>query len=189
MSLPNILTSARFVLAGMGAVCLLVVFPFHTTIAAGIFVLAALTDWLDGAAARKLGQTSELGAFMDPLADKLIVLLYFAHFTILGVYPEWLLLAVFARDLLHDGFRNFAASRRLIVGANTFSKAKTALQMVSMIAVLLPAAIAEVSGTPWSLMALSHQVANVTMLVGLVFGLIGSAMFVREYLRILTTAE
>ena len=183
MTTPNTLTLARFILALVGCAALLAAFPFHYTFAFLIFITAALTDYFDGKLARERHQISAFGAFMDPLADKLLVFLYFTHFTVIGVYPEWLFAISLTRDLLIDGFRNFAASKNIIVSANQWSKWKTALQMCSLNVCLLSFTLPEFfTSRIWSLGA---AVAVFCMMISFVCGCIGSAEALRKHTAVL----
>ncbi len=190
VSLPNILTAIRFLLAIIGVVALLwEPFPHRYLIATGLFIIAALTDWLDGSIARRKQLTSELGAFIDPLADKLLVLSYFAVLTVDGFYVTWLFLAVLARDLINDGYRSFAASRRMVVGANQWSKIKTMLQMLSLTIILLGLTLPSYSpiSSKWSIYI--AQAAEGIMILALIFGIIGTVQFMRRYSFILRSGE
>lgn len=103
-----------------------------------VFIFASLTDFLDGYLARKWHQVTDLGKFLDPIADKLLVnasLLYLMlpHFgTDNLIIPFFCVLLMIARDLIVDAFRFIAAGKGLILAANIFGKAKTVLQMVAI---------------------------------------------------------
>ncbi len=105
------------------------------------FLLTSLTDWLDGYLARKLNMVSDLGKFLDPIADKLLVdsaLIYLAvtSFDTLHIHFACVILMV-ARDLVVDAFRQVAASKGKILAASYFGKAKTVLQMIAIVLVFL----------------------------------------------------
>lgn len=181
MNLPNIISASRFGMAGVGAMTLLLLPPtMGYPIALGIFILAAFSDWLDGMLARKLGRLSPLGAFMDPLADKVIIYMYFVYLTHQGLYPVWLLMAFLARDLMHDAYRAFAASTRVSMPANIWSKAKTALQMTAIIGSLVAAW--------WGTMQLAHA-AFALMLIAFISGLAGAIQTIREHRNIFSLGE
>lgn len=107
------------------------------------FILASATDWLDGHLARKWNQITDLGKFMDPIADKLLVdafLIYLTvtHFGLDNVtFPIFATILMIVRDLAIDALRSFAASKGKVLAANIFGKAKTVLQMVTIPLVLL----------------------------------------------------
>lgn len=190
MNAPNILTVARIGITPFGVAALLMSFlPYHMTIAAVIFALAACSDWLDGYLARKWKQTSSFGAFMDPLADKVLVLLYFVYFTKVDVYPLWLFMLMLTRDLLNDGYRSFAASKHAVIGANQLSKGKTVLQMVSILSALLAFVINEATPMGLRIEARLLESANVAMICALVLGIAGSVIFFRRYRSLLSGGE
>lgn len=192
MTLPNKITFARFALAALGVAALLTpALPHHLLWALGIFVAGALSDYADGFIARRSYSTSDLGAFMDPLADKILVLLYFAVLTFGGLYPLLLFLLVLARDLFNDAYRNYAASQRVILGANRASKVKTALQMFSISLALLVAAAETELPTMLSFTALDAAVvvANGCMLLALIIGVIGTVQFIRTHSSIISGNE
>lgn len=107
----------------------------HRLIAAGIFLLAAGTDWLDGYLARKLDQITDLGKFLDPLVDKLLV---FAPLLILiqwGVVPAWGVFLILARELAIAGWR---VNQTTISGANLWGKLKTVVQIAAISCLIAP---------------------------------------------------
>ncbi len=188
MTLPNLLTISRFILACIGCVFLLLPIPYHYTVAGALFVVAALTDYFDGYIARQYQSFSQLGTFMDPLADKLLVFLYFTHFTLIGMYPEWLFLVVLARDLFVDGLRSYAASRQIIGGANSWSKWKTAFQMTSLVLGIAALGLLEFDIDPQTLRWMPATIVW-TMLAAFIFGLIGAVAYLRHYNFVLTRGE
>jgi CDP-diacylglycerol--glycerol-3-phosphate 3-phosphatidyltransferase len=189
VDIPNVITASRFLLAGAGAVALLFMPPeMGYPIALVIFIAAALSDWLDGVLARKLGRYSALGAFMDPLADKVIIYLYFAFLTVAGAYPVWLLMAFLARDLMHDGYRGYAASMRVSMPANSLSKTKTGLQMVAIISTLLFAS--RVTLYPWiENQNIFNDIGVICMMVALVFGILGAVKTLSDHKRFFLQGE
>ena len=97
------------------------------------FVLASISDWLDGYLARKLKQESSLGALLDPLADKVLVLSVFIFFSCLGLVPVWVTVVIMTRELLVTGIRQLAMSQGVVMAADKSGKYKTALQMLTLI--------------------------------------------------------
>ncbi|MCR5349041.1 MAG: CDP-diacylglycerol--glycerol-3-phosphate 3-phosphatidyltransferase [Bacilli bacterium] len=109
-------------------------------IACVVFILAAATDYLDGHLARKWNQVTDLGKFLDPIADKMLVnsMLVYLCFPIGGVRIPWFCVAfMIIRDLVIDTMRLLAAKKGLVVAANIFGKMKTVFQMVAIPFVLL----------------------------------------------------
>lgn len=140
MNVPNIITLLRIFLIPVFVVVYLLPVPWRFTGAAAIFGIAALSDWLDGYLARRLGQTTALGAFLDPVADKLIVvaalvLLVHAHHEILLTLPAGVIVG---REILISALREWMAeiNRRGLVKVVWVGKLKTVLQMVAMLVLL-----------------------------------------------------
>jgi len=111
------------------------------------FLLASLTDWLDGYLARRWHQTTPLGALLDPIADKVLVLGIFLAFVQLRLIPAWMVLIIVLRELLITGVRLFAASRHVILQAAKEGKHKTVSQIVTICVVLSVLVIQEFVGT------------------------------------------
>ncbi|MGH7912163.1 MAG: CDP-diacylglycerol--glycerol-3-phosphate 3-phosphatidyltransferase [Candidatus Dormibacteraceae bacterium] len=136
MNLPNALTLSRLVAIPVLMVLLAVSFPYHDQIAALIFLLASLTDTLDGNLARARHQVSEIGKFLDPLADKLFVLSVLIALVQVQVVPAWVVVVMFSRELLITVLRSLRANRG-VVAATPFGKTKTVIQIVAVILLIL----------------------------------------------------
>ena len=102
-----------------------------------LFVVASLSDFLDGYLARKNNQITTLGKFIDPIADKALTTTMFILFAIDGIIPPLVVLIMVWRDILVDGIRMMCAERGVVVAAGLLGKAKTVAQMVAIILVLL----------------------------------------------------
>jgi len=118
-------------------------------IALTVFLIAAVTDWLDGYLARKLNQITELGKFLDPLVDKVLTIALFLLFIELGQVPAWAVFVIITRELLITAWRGAPSSdsdtgKSPIIAANLWGKAKTVMQIVAIAALLvkIPYAIA-----------------------------------------------
>jgi CDP-diacylglycerol--glycerol-3-phosphate 3-phosphatidyltransferase len=140
MNLPNILTTARIALVPVFVLFYVIPGPSTYLIASVLFGLAAFTDWLDGYLARKLDQTTPFGAFLDPVADKLIVVSALAvlighHATLWLTIPG---LIIIGREIVISALREWMAemNRRGVVGVTWFGRVKTAFQMVSIVVLL-----------------------------------------------------
>lgn len=134
MNLPNKLTIARVVVVPIFIVLFL--FNFHL-IAFVVFILAALTDLIDGQIARKYNLVSNFGKIMDPLADKILVYSAFCLMVENGLIPGWMLIVILTREFIVAGMRTVAASEGLVVAAGMSGKIKTVLQMVAVPMLLL----------------------------------------------------
>lgn len=136
MNLPNIITFSR--LLGLPFIFILLTDPtnIHRWWATGIFVIAALTDWLDGYLARKLDQVTEMGKFLDPLVDKLLVLGPFLILIQWQIIPAWAVFLILGRELAIAGWR--VSGNKPISGANLWGKLKTFSQIMAIIFLLAP---------------------------------------------------
>ncbi len=135
MNLPNKLTVARVVLIPFFVFFLLIdpsneVFKWT---ALAIFVIASLTDMLDGKIARKYNLITEFGKFMDPLADKLLVCSAMIGLIELGRIPSWIVIIIIAREFTISGFRLIAADNGRVIAASYWGKFKTTFQMIMVI--------------------------------------------------------
>ena len=106
--------------------------------ALGVFILASVTDFVDGYIARHCNQVSDFGKFLDPLADKLLVIAAMAMFCEWGLWPAWALMAVLAREFAVTGLRLVAAGKGTVIAAGWSGKVKTASTMVCIVLMFLP---------------------------------------------------
>lgn len=137
LNLPNILTLAR-----IGAIPLIVLLLLFEGRVAGfwaalVFGAAAVTDWLDGWLARRWQVVTVLGKFLDPLADKLIVMAALIMLIPLGRVPAWAVFLILARELVVTGLRSIASSEGIVIAASELGKFKTIFQMVAISCLLL----------------------------------------------------
>ena len=144
MNLPNKLTMFRVILIPIFVVFLLVdITPYDKWIALAIFIIASLTDLLDGKIARKYNLVTNFGKFMDPLADKLLVCSAMICLVELGRIPAWIVIVIIAREFIISGFRLIASDNGVVIAASYWGKFKTTFQMVMIC--LMIADIAEIS--------------------------------------------
>lgn len=140
MNLANKLTLFRVILVPFFiAALMLPVIPFGYTIALVIFALASITDMLDGKVARKYNMITDLGKFLDPLADKVLVAAALICFTELGYAPSWAVWLIMAREFMVSGIRLVAAGskEKIVIAANIWGKLKTASTMVAICLILI----------------------------------------------------
>lgn len=135
MNLPNKLTLFRVILIPVFVVFMLVSVTGDTDkwIALAIFIIASLTDLLDGKIARKYNLITDFGKFMDPLADKLLVCSAMICLVSLGRIPAWIVIVIIAREFIISGFRLIAADNGRVIAASYWGKFKTTFQMVMVI--------------------------------------------------------
>ncbi len=136
MSLPTALTISRIFVTFLIMALLFVPGLGAKAWCLALFILASLTDWLDGYLARRWRQMTPLGALLDPIADKVLVLGLFISFVQLRLAPAWMVMVVIARELLITGVRLYAASRRVVISAAPEGKHKTVSQMAAIIVIL-----------------------------------------------------
>ncbi|WP_206459178.1 CDP-diacylglycerol--glycerol-3-phosphate 3-phosphatidyltransferase [Anaerovorax sp. IOR16] len=134
MNLPNKLTMLRMLLIPVFIITLMTGYSF---IACGIFVLASLTDALDGHIARKYNLVTNFGKIMDPLADKLLVVSALSCLVELGQVASWMLIVILAREFAITSLRAVAAGDGIVIAAANSGKLKTILQMLAIILLLL----------------------------------------------------
>lgn len=136
MNLPNKLTLSRVVMVPffVGFLLLTPRYGWFKWIAFGIFVIASLTDLLDGKIARKYNLVTNFGKFMDPLADKLLVCSALIGMTALSqrLIPAWITIIIIAREFIISGFRLIAAEKGNVIAASMWGKWKTTFQMVML---------------------------------------------------------
>ena len=138
MNLPNKLTLLRIVLILPFLLVLYMGVPFASYFALAIFVLASLTDMLDGQIARKRGLVTDFGKFADPLADKMLVTAALLWFVEIGQMPGWALLVVIVREFAVSGLRMVASDKGRVIAAGWSGKVKTASTMVCIVLMFLP---------------------------------------------------
>ena len=138
MNLPNKLTLLRIVLILPFLLVLYLDVPFASYIALAIFIVASLTDMLDGQIARKRDLITDFGKFADPLADKMLVTAAMLWFVDIGQMPGWALLIVIVREFAVSGLRMVASDKGRVIAAGWSWKVKTASTMVCIVLMFLP---------------------------------------------------
>lgn len=165
MNIANKLTVSRVIMIPVFLIFLLV--PMHlgndlivgqTTLSVGqliatlIFIIASITDWLDGYLARKLNLVSNFGKFLDPLADKLLVMAALVTLVQLGVIPGWMVVLILAREFAVTGLRLVAVEGGLVIAASKIAKWKTTFQMLAIILLLLNNMPFGINGFPFAML-------------------------------------
>ena len=157
MNLPNKLTLSRVLMIPIFVVFFYVQFTGHYFVALAVFIIASLTDLLDGKIARKYNLVTNLGKFLDPIADKVLVL---SGFVLLLTTPQiftanlggWAIIAagcgvalILAREIIISGFRMVAAGANIVIAADMWGKYKTTAQDACIIILLVGAGVAEIT--------------------------------------------
>ena len=142
-NIPNILTILRIALVPVFAIFFFIPIEASHWVTASLFFIAALTDWFDGYIARNFNQTSKLGAFLDPVADKLMVAV--ALVLLLSIFPYWWVAlpvaCIICRELIVSALREWMAEigERAVVNVSSYGKFKTAAQMAAILLLLVNA--------------------------------------------------
>ncbi|WP_252213783.1 CDP-diacylglycerol--glycerol-3-phosphate 3-phosphatidyltransferase [Clostridium sp. VAP41] len=144
MNLANKLTLIRIFLVPIFLIFIVVKgIPYGSFIATIIFVLAALTDKLDGYIARSRNQVTNFGKFMDPLADKLLVTTALITLVEMQIVPSWAAVIIIAREFAVSGLRTLAASEGRVIAASWWGKIKTVIQIIAIVLLLLQISIGD----------------------------------------------
>ncbi|WP_088033801.1 CDP-diacylglycerol--glycerol-3-phosphate 3-phosphatidyltransferase [Evansella clarkii] len=162
MNIPNQITISRIFLIPVFMIFLLVPFgwgeiallgteiPVSHLIAAIIFIIAASTDWLDGYYARKHNLVTNMGKFLDPLADKLLITAAFVSLTGLDMFPAWAAVLILSREFAVTGLRLVASGEGVVIAASNWGKWKTVSQIVAASAIMLHNIIFEMLAIPFA---------------------------------------
>ncbi len=167
MNLPNKITISRIILIPIFVVLMLIrieewgditilgaTMPVTHLLGAIIFIIAAVTDWIDGYYARKLNLVTNMGKFLDPLADKLLVSAALIVLVELQMAPSWIVIIIISREFAVTGLRLVLAGEGEVVAANMLGKIKTWAQIVAISALLLHNIFFEMFSFPFDELAL-----------------------------------
>ena len=194
MNLPNKLTMFRLILVPFFvAVLLATSLPHHYLIAAILFAVASYTDHLDGMLARKNNQITDFGKFMDPLADKVLVISALVCFVELHLANVWMVLLIIAREFMVTSIRLVAADKGQVIAANNWGKAKTVSQIIAILVVLLLQYFLELtiafSSYPLGITEQSAMlVGQLLILIATVLAVVSGAIYLKQNWHIVKTA-
>jgi CDP-diacylglycerol--glycerol-3-phosphate 3-phosphatidyltransferase len=174
LNLPNFITLLRILLIPVFVLLFFTPTPDRSLSAAVVFVVAAITDLLDGYIARRTGQVTKLGKLLDPIADKLLVLSALILLLNIDRVSALAAILVIAREVAVSGIRAIAASEGFIIQAETTGKYKMALQVVAITLLIL-------EGTALSELGNLHLAGIVTLYLSLVFGYISGGQYVWSF--------
>jgi CDP-diacylglycerol--glycerol-3-phosphate 3-phosphatidyltransferase len=161
LNLPNVLTMLRIMLVPVVVVALLGNTPSGDVLAAVVFALASLTDFVDGRLARSRGSITTFGKLMDPLADKLLIVAALLSLVSLGRLQAWVAMVIITRELAVTVLRLGATQAGVVIAASMFGKVKTCMQIAAILAVIA------VQGQPLWVSLLLYATVVVTVLSGL----------------------
>ncbi|OFV97523.1 MAG: CDP-diacylglycerol--glycerol-3-phosphate 3-phosphatidyltransferase [Acidobacteria bacterium RIFCSPLOWO2_12_FULL_54_10] len=170
MNLPNALTIARLFLIPLLIVVLLTRIPHSDIIAVAIFLAASFTDWADGYVARRRGQITTLGTWLDPVADKLLVTSVFIALVEMKLAPAWMVVILVGRELGVTGLRNIALAKGLAIHVSEWGKAKMATQVVAITCLIL--------GTRFSFLG---KLGIPALWLAVILALISAAQYCRQF--------
>lgn len=176
INLPNVLTLVRILLIPVFVMLLLDPTSDRSLAAALVFVVAAVTDLLDGYVARKTGQITKLGRLLDPIADKLLVLSALILLVQVDRVTALVAILIIAREVAVTGLRAIAASEGLIISAEVTGKYKMALQVIAIVLLLLEGTVVETIGN-------LHLAGIVTLYLSLILGYVSGAQYVWSFWR------
>ncbi len=179
INIPNLLTVTRILLIPVFVMVFAEPTPDRSLVAAIIFVIAAVTDLLDGYLARKTGQITKLGRLLDPIADKLLVLSALILLVQVDRVTALVAILIIAREVAVTGIRAIAASEGMDLSAEVTGKYKMALQVVAIVLLIL-------EGTIFSELGNLHLAGTVTLYLSLVLGYISGGRYVMSFWRQVT---
>ena len=159
MNTANKLTLFRIVLIPVLMALLYINFPISNYVAMVVFIVAGLTDIADGYIARRRGQVTDFGKFLDPLADKILVIAAMLWFVECDVMPAWVALIVIVREFMVTGLRLVAVDTGRVIAAGLLGKIKTGVTMVCLTAMFLPL-------TTWMLYTCLAAITVTTLISG-----------------------
>jgi len=177
MNLPNILTLSRIPMLAVIIVLLYQQWTGAATLAFVLFIVAGITDWLDGYIARKLNMISDFGKLMDAITDKILMIGMFIALLVVGILPEWTLILVvltILREILITALRFIAARKGTVLASEASGKLKTVTQIVAIsVLLLVPALRSDVHRvTGWNM----EFTASIFYSIGIVLFTIAAVM-------------
>ncbi|WKV09074.1 CDP-diacylglycerol--glycerol-3-phosphate 3-phosphatidyltransferase [Thermoanaerobacterium sp. CMT5567-10] len=137
MNIANKITIARLVLVPFFIIVMLSGIKYGNIISAVLFAIASLTDKLDGYIARKYNQITNLGKFMDPLVDKIMVSSALIVLIQLGRIQSWIVIIILSREFIITGLRAIGADKGVVIAASNLGKYKTTFQIIAIISLML----------------------------------------------------
>lgn len=162
MNLANKLTIIRIILVPIFLIFIMILKPYGTIIATLVFIIASVTDKLDGYIARSRNQITKFGKFMDPLADKLLVTAALVTLVEFHTIPALAAIIIIAREFAVTGLRTIAASEGIVIAASKWGKVKTVFQIIAIILCLLKVNIDNI--TELSAFILKYNLYNILMI-------------------------
>lgn len=183
-NVPNMLTMARILVIPLFVWLTYDADPMNSLLAAVVFTLAAITDVIDGMLARRMNLITVLGKFLDPMADKLIVMAALVMMVRLGRIWATLVIILIARELIVSGLRAIAASEGLVIAAGQEGKWKTSLQLTAIIALCVH--YTHPLDLIWVTYPIDYNlVGKVLLTVSTVFSVWSAVQYFRSFFKVL----
>ena len=173
MNLPNKLTVARIIMTPIYLAAMMIEFDYHYLVAAAIFIIASITDFVDGRLARQNNQVTTFGKLCDPLADKMLTTAALLAFMDMGICNIWIVMIILTREFLVTSFRLVASAQGVVIAANIWGKLKTVSQMVVSIVIMLAIHFVNAYSVDFGMFALvSNVLLGITALLTVMSGII-----------------
>jgi CDP-diacylglycerol--glycerol-3-phosphate 3-phosphatidyltransferase len=188
LNAPNLLTLGRCGLIPVFLLLLQHENRRNSFLAAAIYSICALSDWLDGWLARVSGKVTTLGKFLDPLADKVIVLSALVMLVRLSRVPVWIVVVIVAREFLISGLRTISASEGLVISASQGGKWKTSMQLTGIICLMLHYHFS-IDYFVGSAMTDFHAVGTFLLYMSVLLGVLSAIDYVRAFYTLDTGEE
>lgn len=190
MNLPNKLTIFRIVLVPFFVMFLLISgIPYSCLWALIVFILASITDFLDGYLARKNNMVTDFGKFADPLADKILVISAFCCFIQMGLIGAVPVIIVLFREFAVTSVRLIAATKGKVVAANMWGKAKTVSQIIAIIATLTLQAVLQFIGSNSGLSFIFNIITNTVVWISVVLTIISGIVYLKDNVDLYKNAK
>ena len=180
MNLPNKLTVMRMILVPFVVAALLYPFPHHYLVALLLFAAASYTDHLDGKIARRDNLVTDFGKFMDPLADKVMVLSAMVCLVSLGFADVWIVVLMLAREFMVTSIRLVAVDKGRVIAANIWGKVKTVTQIIAILGVLLLQYLLELLPLPAGCEVIFGMTGDILLAVAAFFTVVSGLVYLRQ---------
>ncbi len=172
INLPNKITLCRIFVIPLIVLFLINPSPLSNLLAAFVFSIAAITDWLDGHLARTTNQVTELGKLLDPIADKLLILSAMVPLVALHRLPAWIAVIILAREFAVSGLRSLAALKGIVIAADTLGKYKVGAEIAGILFLILN----------WELGFISfHFIGTITMFCAMLLAVASGFFYFQRY--------
>lgn len=187
LNLPNILTMGRIAAIPLMAALLLSPSKPAGFWAAAVFALASITDWLDGYLARRMGIVTVFGKFLDPIADKLIVMAALIMILPFDRVPAWMVLVILGREIIITGLRGIASNEGIVIPASELGKFKTIFQIVAILGLVLHYDYNWFFGIGHSLLTVNmHNVGMFYLWIATILTIWSGADYLVRFIKVIT---